>query len=324
MTDSPVLKSKVLFYEEEGKYIEQLKSFFVSNNLVGLRLKHFDSLIDVIQTNINLGLVLLSLPSTESSHFFEVVIQLHNLRPELPIIIRTNDAEFLKDCDRRTQDAISAIYQGEDLETLKKHVDTHLFNLLFPETLIKGIEAMSEETLRMVLQGVEIFACTPFLIKDSVIYGELFSMIPLESNWCRGSMLLQVEKKAFANLIKNERTPFSHDDTSSNALNGLLGEITNMIWGRFKSQFILNDGQESGKVLSQVPIIIDQDNKYISFGSKNPQLCFRYVIYDKKDIFEPISLYQRFIFHLHWAPEDFKEPETVDIDKLIAGEIEFF
>ncbi|MBF0350594.1 MAG: chemotaxis protein CheX [SAR324 cluster bacterium] len=318
-----MLRGKILFFDDDPTHIQPLKTFFEENNLTGWKVRTFSTIVEVVKSNVDVGMLLLSPIGIEQEVFYATLTLIHNLRPELPIIVYENGADTLDAINTKTRNAVSAFYSGNDTGELKQLVETHLFSIFFPEALIRGIEEISEETLKMLFQDVEVFTCAPYLIKDSVIFGELLSMIPLESNWCRGSMLLQVEKEKLSSLIRNERTPFPANDTSSTILNNLLGEVTNMIWGRFKSKFFTHDHDYS-QMLSQVPIIVDQESKYISFGSKNPQLCFRYVIHDAKDEFEPISIYQRFVFHLHWAPEEFKEPEAIDIDSILAGEIDFF
>ena len=37
---------------------------------------------------------------------------------------------------------------------------------------------------------------TPYIVRDRIIFGEVFSLIPLESSWCRGYMMLQTEEQA--------------------------------------------------------------------------------------------------------------------------------
>lgn len=48
--------------------------------------------------------------------------------------------------------------------------------------------------------------------------------------------------------------------------------------------------------------------RYISFGSEKPQLCFRFMLIPREgDRRVPANLYQRFAFNLSWSPEDLKE-----------------
>ena len=70
--------------------------------------------------------------------------------------------------------------------------------------------------------------------------------------------------------------------------------------------------------LTQIPIVINHEHKFISFGSQDPQLCFRYTLTDPADpTGPPTHLYQRFIFNLSWSPDDFKENQSA-VESLFA------
>ena len=72
----------------------------------------------------------------------------------------------------------------------------------------------------------------------------------------------------------------------------------------------------------QVPLIVNHKQRYISFGSDNPQLCFLYTLTD--DSGATIRIYQRFVFNLAWSPEDFREIVNDPAALVEAGELEFF
>ena len=60
-----------------------------------------------------------------------------------------------------------------------------------------------------------------------------------------------------------------------------MAEITNLIWGAFKNRYI-GDGDRLARS-AQVPLIVNHKHKYISFGTSNPQLCFRFTLTDAGD-----------------------------------------
>ena len=153
-----------------------------------------------------------------------------------------------------------------------------------------------------------------------IIFREVLSVIQLDSNWCRGYMMLQTEEVAFLGLT-GETLP---GDTRAlfRAVNDRLSEVTNLIWGAFKNRYI-GDRAIPASARVQVPLVVNHQHKYISFGTKNPQLCFRYTLMDAKDG-RTSTLYARFIFNLNWSPEDFAEIVS-DADGLVdAGELELF
>jgi hypothetical protein len=81
---------------------------------------------------------------------------------------------------------------------------------------------------------------------------------------------------------------------------------------------------DDSKPVSKVfPLLVNYKQKYISFGSENPQLCFMYRLTDEQSG-HSVKLHQRFVFSLSWSPEDFKE-STEDVDAMVeAGELDLF
>ena len=105
-------------------------------------------------------------------------------------------------------------------------------------------------------------------------------------------------------------------------VNDLLGEITNLIWGAFKNRYIGDAARAAAKQV-QVPVIVNHKHRYISFGSENPQLCFRFTLTDPtSDV--ATTLYARFVFNLSWSPEDFKEIPQEAAGLVESGELELF
>ncbi len=51
-------------------------------------------------------------------------------------------------------------------------------------------------------------------------------------------------------------------------------------------------------------LLINRQHGYHSFGTENPQHCFRYTQQDETGK-RSFDIDQRFIFNLHWAPDDF-------------------
>jgi hypothetical protein len=106
-------------------------------------------------------------------------------------------------------------------------------------------------------------------------------------------------------------------------VNDYLSEINNMIWGGFKNRYIGDRAAASAGNQVQVPLIVNHKHQYISFGTSNPQLCFRFNLQDTTRG-SAATLYARFIFNLNWSPEDFKEI-TPDTGGLVeSGALEMF
>ncbi len=325
MADSDSIVSHVLVYDVSDYALDRLKQFCSNNSLVGLRAQS-SNMEEVLGSHIHLGAVFLSEePDETGMSGIEIAISIHKLRPELPIFLRRNDVSHVNDLPKELQSIFAGAYQNETFDTLKEMVDRYLFSLHYPEELVSGIKALSLDVLKASFKDMEVFCDTPYIIKDKIIYGELFSLMPIESNWCRGYMMIQTEERSMMDAIRAGKTQLRPLDPDFREVNTLLSEISNMAWGGFKSRYITdNDNEEKLSHRIQVPIIINHSHKYVSFGSNEPQLCYRYTLIDPHGQVSPVSLYQKFVFSLSWSPEKFKESQQEVDDLVSSGSLEFF
>jgi hypothetical protein len=104
----------------------------------------------------------------------------------------------------------------------------------------------------------------------------------------------------------------------------MLSEITNLIWGGIKSRLFAASEHSQALYRVQVPIVINHVDKYVTFGSDQPQLCIQYKLSDKGDQDSIITIYQRFVFNMAWSPELFKESEIAMNQMINKGELELF
>lgn len=312
--------SKVLVLDNCEDNIERLKSFCSENSLIGLRVRE-DRLMSILQSNIDLGAILLSEGYAGSmARSAEIALHINKVRPELPIIMRREHAPSLEDLPQEQQKAICAAYVAADLAPLHDIIDQYIFSLEYPNALVRGILEITETMLSSLLPGCSLEWDTPSIVRDRIIFGEVFSLIPLESNWCRGYMMMQTEEKPILKLLNMHE--MCDGEASFRDLNSLLGEATNLIWGAFKNRY-LGDAASISRSQVQVPLIVNHQQKYISFGTENPQLVFTYRLNDKETGMA-IHIHQRFVFNLAWAPEDFEEA-IADVDNLVdSGELELF
>ena len=317
MEDAARLVSKVLILEHDPAATERLKSFCDAHDLVGLRAQA-DTVLSVLKSNVDLGGIFLSeehgvaeAPGLALAH------AIHALRPELPIFWRQRTKSALAEPDRG---AVRAAYTTDTIDDLAPVIAESIFCLVYPNALVRGITEISVAALQSLFRGREIRTETPFVVRDRLIHGEVFTLIPLESSWCRGYMMLQTEEDAMRATLGLESDEPSLDFRE---LNNTLGEATNLIWGAFKNRYVnYADGPAH---LTQIPIVINHRHKYISFGSQDPQLCFRYTLVDPaRPDAAPTQVWQRFIFNLSWSPDDFKENSASVEDLFESGELEMF
>jgi hypothetical protein len=278
-----------------------------------------DSVMSVLGTNIDLGGILYSDTYGDSPEkTAEIAARIRAARPELPIIIRRNGAATLDDLPEQARRLYCAAYAASDMSALRKVIDEYIFCLIYPNALLRGIGEITAKVLTEQYKELRIGMDTPYIVRDRIIFGELLSLIQLESAWCRGYMMLQTEEEPFMRLLgRGAGTAVNFRE-----VNDLLSETTNLIWGAFKNRYI-GDGRGVAGTQVQVPLLVNHKRRYISFGSQNPQLCFRFNLSDEAGECRT-HLYARFVFNLSWSPDDFREIPQ-DITGLVdSGELELF
>ena len=318
MNDHPV--SKILVLDNSSAHAHRIKEFCDANNLVALKVRK-GAVMSVLRTNIDLGGILYSEDYADSAaETARIAAEIHAARPELPLILRRESQATLTDLPDSSRQVYCAAYVASDMGALRAVIDEYIFCMLYPNALLRGIAEITTAALASQFRTLRISMDTPYIVHDRVIFGELFSLIQLESSWCRGYMMLQTEEVPLLEMIGRDNT--SGAAATFRGVNDLLSEITNLVWGAFKNRYI-GDGKHSTGAQVQVPLVVNHEHKYISFGSSNPQLCFRFMLTDP-DTGRSMTLYERFVFNLDWSPDDFREFPP-DVAGLVdSGELELF
>lgn len=334
MTTETQIVSKVLVHECNEDALSVLKEVCTKNNLVGLKVCTGNNSIglrdasneigDVMASNVDLGAVFLSeAPDLNGVSGIELCEKINHSRPDLPIFLRRDDSDSKDDLPEGVQKAVVGCYKSGDTEALNALVQEYICSMYYPAELATGICEIAQEAFLSVIPGIEVRHDHPYLVKDQIIYGELFSLIPLESNWCRGYMMLQTTENEVLDLIRSEATHIKNSRPDSRDSNSVLNEITNLIWGSIKSRYF-KQNDTSDDMRTQVPIMVNHHRKHISFGSTEPQLCFKFTLHDSQHRFPDITIYQRLIFNLSWSPEKFEESDKALDEFVDSGELEFF
>ena len=324
MTEEINLVSKVLVLDSDPACYETIKAFCDTNHLVGLKVQP-ENVMAVLRSNVDLGGILLSENyNGRRQGGIQMAHHIHAIRSELPIFLRRESRDDLDDIPETERKSISAAYTLNSIEKLESVIGEYIFSLSYPNVLVRGIAEITQAALTSQFKGLTVDVAVPYIVRDRLIYGEIFTLIPIESSWCRGYMMLQTEEIALLELVKADHTHISASEGFDfRNLNGVLGEITNLVWGAFKNRY-LSDTAKSAQ-LSQVPIIINHLHRYISFGSSNPQLCFKYTVSDAStDKGCALTIYQKFVFNLNWSPEDFSENLISVQDLVESGELDLF
>lgn len=337
MTDNTdKIVSKVLVHENDERAIQVIEKLCKDYHLVGLKVSHASQdvglrdaaadLDDILKANIDLGAVFLSDATTSAgSSCIEMCENIRRSRPELPIFLRISDSSHKPVLPKSVEEAIAGTYSLDDLDALNEMVEQYVCSMHYPLELAQGIQEISTGVLESVVDDVKVISGLPYLVKDQIIYGELFSLIPLESDWCRGYMMLQTTESELLDLIRSQRTQLSVDMPTSRDSTNLLSEITNMMWGGIKLRYVdLSKSNDDAHLRTQVPIIVNHHQKHMSFGSTEPQLCFKYTLRDTRFANPDIVFYQRLIFNLSWSPENFSSDNQALEALVDSGELELF
>jgi hypothetical protein len=326
MIADKLLVSKVLVLDDTRTHSDSLKAFYEECGLVGIRPQRRDeaSVMAILESNVDLGgIMLYENFGGEPGKGMELARKIHRSRPELPMFLRRDSVPSVAGLSEKDAAMFRCAYTLTDLHQLRATLEASIFSQIYPTELVRGITEMTRSSLETLFRNCDIDVETPYLVKDRIIYGEVFTMIAIDSNWCRGYMMLQASENAMMGLIR--RNGGSEDEAVNfREMNNILGEATNLVWGSFKNRYAGPGDNADNLMRTQVPIIINHHRGYISFGSDDPQLCFKYTLRerDRPDA-EPVPVYQRFVFNLNWAPEEFKENPTVE-SLVSSGELELF
>lgn len=319
-----VIKSKVVVYEQNAELFEQLGAYLLQNNLVGLKDNSSQFNKVFLDTQIDLGAVFLSADKyNDAINCIELVNQIHQQRPELPIIVRAEgDYKQALAC---VETKIAGFYSQRDFSPIDDIISAFLFNRYYPSQLVGGIQKITTDALASNLKNVEVKASYPYLVHDRIIFGEVYSLIPLESEWCRGYMMLQTSEEDVINLIEDGRSAVCSENCDFRDVNDLLSEVTNLAWGGIKSRFFnVSEDANYFENAFQVPIMVNHNHRFISFGSNEPQLCFHYEIIDREGKKANVSVFQKIVFNLNWNPEKMEASEQKINEFVDSGELEFF
>ncbi len=324
MADEQHLYSKVLVQEHDPEALEQLKCFCEENHLIGLRDRSED-ILEIIQDNLNLGAIFLAMPpNADTEAALAIARVINHYQHAVPVFLRVPEDFDSSELPDELNQLIAGTYRLSELEKLKDLVLSHVFCMHYPTTLVQGFEEVTEKALLSAFKNAELSKGTPCVLKDNTIYGEILSLIELESSWCRGYMMIQTDKPGILSAIKKERTALPPQDADVRGIDTMISELTNLIWGGIKARFFTENKQEHTLYRIQIPVVVNHTDKYVTFGSDKPQLCLEYQLRDKDNQEFIITIFQRFIFNIEWSPELFSESENTINEMVDTGELELF
>lgn len=316
--------SKVIVVEHDPRVLVEIKSFLEACKLVGYRAT-FENAPAILGSTIDLGAIFLAEADSEGRDCVALVEAIHALRPDLPIFLRLLPHHEPTDLAPQLVKYLAGTFAYGDYIQARALIDTYLFSRHYPTEFVSEMKTMTLAALQASFKGMQIEAEQPYIVKDKLIFGELFSLIPLESNWCRGYMTLQAEETQVLDMIHANSCLGRAEVPNFIHVNAVLGELSNMIWGSFKSRYGAKGTLGGpGQVRVEIPIIVNHLRKYISFGTDDPQLCFKFTVSDPAGKLASSYIYQKFVFSLDWAPEKFAESDQSVNELVSSGELELF
>ncbi|OYV00947.1 MAG: chemotaxis protein CheX [Burkholderiales bacterium PBB5] len=320
MADTSFLAAKVLLLEHDPLHYPQLLEFCERLGIVAVPRAAADAMEALAQHKDLAGVLLAEDLPCDGPDSLKLALALHRQRPELPIFLRRTSSRALTEAEGR---AVTHPWHSGEPDTLLAHVNRSLFGLRYPTLLVQGIVDLTCSGMRSMFPNALVEAEPPYVVHDRIIYGQVSTLIALESTWCRGYMMLQTEEGALRQgMAQGLGYAGVGGDLGFRELNNLLAETTNLVWGAFKNRYIPPEAFANQQ--TQVPIVINHEQKYISFGSQDPQLCVRYQLTDPRRPRQPaVTIVQRFIFNLLFAPEAFVEFSSAT-SHTDTGELELF
>jgi len=298
--------TKVLVYEPNVEEHEPLRSELEKYNLKGLRVDDLGRFVRFLESKVDLGALFFGAASGEEEQLLSTLKLIRKERPELPVFLRLEMREGIS--IPNVEDYCACVYFKPGDASFTSTIDRRIFSRSYPVELVREVQNATKQVLSSTFPELSIEVDTPFLSHDKLLFGEIVSFIRVEGGWCRGYMLFEAREEALWRMLASGAIPGAEAGRSPDAdfrrANVLLSELANLSWGRLKPWFDVKDfGETSDRFRSELPCIINNERRYMSFGSEAAKLCFTYICMDPKMRVEPLVLQQRLIFHLKWRPE---------------------
>ncbi|QGZ63761.1 chemotaxis protein CheX [Paraburkholderia acidisoli] len=321
--------SKLLLLESDEARAQAIARLCEQHHCVCVPVRR-DALAAELKTHYDLGGVLLG-EDFGGSHeaAAAVAVALQAERPELPIVLRLSAGTNSDDLPETLRDASRASWCDADDASLLTALDAQVFSHDYPDPLVDGITDMTFGRLRGLFPDLDVNWDAPSVVRDRIIFGEVLTLIPIETMWCRGWLLMQTEEAPLIELLPAR--PGRDESSDFRDVNGVLGELTNLVWGAFRNRYLgnANGTSEAGTTRAQVqvPLLINHRRHYLSFGSDNPQLCIKYRL-TCPNTGREVVIDQRFVFSLGWSREGFDETAAqaaaAAVEEQESGELELF
>ena len=194
MSENAFRAAKVLLLEHDAQHYQALLQFCGELGLTALPRMAADA-VAALGEHLDLAGVLLAedLPGVVGADSLGLAQTIHRQRPELPIFLRRTSDRALSDAEAA---AARHPWATGDLDSLRVSVERSLFSLRYPPELVNGVVELTTSGIRSMFPNAAVTNEPPYVVHDRIIFGEVSTLIALESTWCRGYMMLQTEEHA--------------------------------------------------------------------------------------------------------------------------------
>jgi len=309
------VSTKVLVYEPNPAERDPLRLALEKHNLKGLRVDDLGRFIRFLETKLDLGGLFLGAASGQEEELLSTLKVIRKERPELPVFVRLEMREGIS--IPNVEDYCCCVYFKPGDGSFASTIQRRIFSRDYPVELVRTVQTETQEVLSAVFPELLVEVDTPFLSHDNLLFGEIVSFIRVEGGWCRGYMLFEAREEALWRMLESGALPGARvgrgPDEDFRRANELLSDLANLSWGRLKTWLDRQDvASRPERFRSELPCIINNERRFLNFGSDAAKLCFTYVCMDPQMRVEPLVLQQRLIFHLRWKPEELGSDAQVD------------
>ncbi len=317
------ISAKLLAFEKQEDTRAQLVDFFRRRRITGLVVRKELAFWEMLNSNLRVAAIFLGGPFPELKIFLH---KIHKQRREVPIFIRSSESESISEFMLEEPAAVVVQYETISDTQLTWFIGQYIFGRYYPGKLLQNVvrdfcDIAAEQFSEIVPSLNRVLASS-----DRRMYGERLEYMPIRSSWCAGAFLLETNTSDIVNLVRLGRTHFgTMVEKPALCAEDVIREIANRLAGAFKSKYVPHDFNPN-VAYPEVPMTINRDEGYVSFGTTTPMLCFDFGIRDGRDganEFEPFQICLRFSFHSHWDPEQVPE-EPIVIQAVEAGVLELF
>jgi hypothetical protein len=301
----------ILVFDRDEEAVNLIKSLGAEGNI---KIPHKEE-INITESIVELDLIESDICAIFLSEEFDsdgltgidIATKFHSAKSNTPIFMRLTGDRTLNDLPMAQRQLITGCYTTNRPEQLKKITESFLYGFYFPNHLVQIFIEAGLYTLNCTIENCEIKSSVPFLVYDYTLAAEFTSILPMQLPFGNGALTFSIKENDALILIKNDHTALNKDQTSTDHCNQFISEITNQFWGKVRRMCQAVYGSEQHRAPVTIPIIVNHQQKYISFGNHTPQLCFRYLLIRDHLIPEAISVEFKIIFNTILRPKDFYE-----------------